>query len=109
MSTFPTSDLAEPVGEPTGPTEGLGIAGVVAPLNENADSIVGVPELYVAPPVAESGSVILAVESPWSCDVFNPSLDGCPPITRRGVGVSSSLADQAITIGVANGITIVKR
>lgn len=84
-------------------------ARVAAPVDDSADSLVNVPELKVAPVVAGAGEVVLAVEGPWYVKIFDPSVEGCPPIHQSGTPVPEQFADQAITIGAANGVTIVKR
>jgi len=101
------SDLPGPVGAPSGPTEGESI--VVTPQADAAASIVVNPDPVAPEPVASTGEVILALESPWYIKNFDPSIKGCPPITNTGTAVSASLADQAIATGASNGVTIVKR
>lgn len=116
MSTIP-SDLPGPVPAPTGPTEGAIIADVPeAPASvvvnnqpPSEPSIVGAPEVAPPPVVAGDGEVVLSVESPWYTENFNSSLAGAPVISRKGTAVPSSLADQVISIGAANGVTITKR
>jgi hypothetical protein len=62
-----------------------------------------------AAPIASAGEVILAVDTPWNVDGFDPSIEGCPRIARSGTAVPAGLADQAVSIGAANGVSIVKR
>jgi hypothetical protein len=81
----------------------------LAPQDDAADSIVGVPELKTPPLIANDGEVILVVEAPWSAGNFDPSIDGCPVITPQGTAVPAQFADQAISIGASCGVTIVKR
>ncbi len=122
MSTVPSSDLPGPVEIPTGPTQGVPDqspvilkteeppASVIADLPDaSADSIVGAPQVAVAPVVAGSGEVVLAIESPWNIDFFDPSIPGCPKIQRTGTSVPSNFADQAISTGALAGVQIVKR
>lgn len=112
MSDIP-SDLPGPVDLPTGPTEGAAIdaeqSASIVQATGGAPSIVGAPELHVQAPVAASGEVILAVVAPWYIKRFDPSVEGCPIVTSDGTGVPAQFADQAISVGAANGITIVKR
>lgn len=117
MSTIP-SDLPGPVAEPTGPVAGAVIeppidnapaSGVDTSPPASADSLVGAPEIHSPAPVAASGEVILSVQDPWYIQNFDPSLAGCPSIARTGTSVSSALADQVISIGATNGVTITKR
>lgn len=83
------------MGKPTGPTEG--------------ESIVLNPDPVAPAPVASTGEVVLALDSPWYIKNFDPSIAGCPVITSTGTAVSATLADQAIATGASNGVTIVKR
>ncbi len=122
VSTVPSSDLLGPVEVPTGPTQAVADqsavvlhteeppASVIADLpNAAADSIVGAPEVAAPPIVAGSGEVVLAIESPWNIDFFDPSIPGCPKIHRAGTSVPSNFADQAISTGALAGVQIVKR
>ena len=111
MSTIP-SDLPGPVDFPTGPTlevptsdEG---AHVVSP-GISADSLVGLPTLSEPPVVPTTGEAVLSIEAPWNVDVFDASIPGCPRVLRNGSLVPSQFVDQVISIGAANGVTIVKR
>ncbi len=109
MSTIP-SDLPGPVPAPTGPTQDVPEQpAIIAAVEESPGSIVGAPEVAVAPAVANAGEVLLAVEGPWYIKFFDPSLAGCPPIASSGTPVPAEIADQAISIGAANGVSIVKR
>lgn len=88
-----------------GPGEGEAI--VVAPQNTEEATIIQAPDEVPAELAAE-GEVVLAVEDP-RIDNFNPSIEGCPTISKTGTAVPSEFADQAISIGAANGVSIVKR
>ncbi len=117
MSTIP-SDLPGPVPEPTGPTEGSALVAdvpespgsvVVNDQPPSVASIVGAPEVAPPPVVAGDGEVVLVVSAPWYTENFNSSVVGAPVVTRGGTPVPASLADQVISIGAANGVTITKR
>ena len=117
MSNIP-SDLPGPVDLPTGPTEGAAViapaapeadSAILAPASESPGSVVNAPEITPPAPVAASGEVILTLDAPWFVQNFNPSVVGCPVVSRSGTPVPSQFADQVISIGAANGVTIVKR
>ena len=108
------SDLSGPVGAPSGPTEGVTAepavaSSIIIPGDNAPASIVGAPELTAPAPVAAIGGVLLAVEAPWYIKNFNPSIEGCPIITSAGTSVPAQFVEQAISAGVANGVSIVKR
>lgn len=114
MSDSP-SDLPGPVPIPTGPTEGSVLAesvipGVLTPTaDEGASSLVGAPTLAAQPVVVSGTDVVLAVTAPWTIKRFDPSIPGCPVVEAAGTAVSAQFADQVISIGAANGVTIAKR
>ena len=100
---------------PTGPTEGAVLAesvipGVLTPpADEGASSLVGAPTLAAQPVVVSGTDVVLAVTAPWTIKRFNASIPGCPVIDAAGTAVPAQFADQVISIGAANGVTIAKR
>ena len=105
------SDLAGPI-EDAGSTvlhvdEAPG--SVVGEPDPSVDSLVNAPTIATPAPVAGSGEVILAVEAPWYIKNFDSSIVGCPVVSQTGTAVPAEFADQVISIGVANGVTIVKR
>lgn len=100
------SDLPGPVPAPTGPTEGPAAQATIVEPAPEAPSIINAPELKTAPPVAASGEVLLAVTDPWYTARFDPSIPGCPVISRTGTSVPSQFAQQAIAAGAANGVTV---
>lgn len=127
MSDIPTP-LAAPVGVPTGPTQFPGDAPtaepvaepgteapaavepvIVVPAQDGASSVVNPPAPYVAPVVAAEGTVVLRVVAPWHVQVFQSSVPGAPAVSAAGTAVPVQFADQVISIGAANGVTIVKR
>lgn len=88
-----------------GPAAGEAI--VVAPQSETETTIIQQPDEAPAP-VAVQGEVVLAVDE-LRIDNFDPSIEGCPAISKTGTAVPSEFADRAISIGAANGVSIVKR
>lgn len=111
------SDLPGPVGAPSGPTEGAAVvntgespgSAILAPVAEGPASIVGAPEVAAQPVVAAQGEVILAIEAPWYIKNFDASIVGCPIVASTGTPVPAQFADQVVSTGAANGVTIVKR
>lgn len=91
------------------PQPGDAPASIIGESTPSVASIIGTAQVTPPAPVAGDGETILALESPWYVDQFDPSIEGCPVIPQAGVPVPDELVDQALSIGAANGVTIVKR
>ncbi len=112
MSVVPSADLpgglaADATGAP-GPAPSEAI--IVTPTStEDAGSLIGGATVPSPVPAAGPGEAVLAVSAPWYVEFFDSGIAGCPKISRTGTRVPAQLVDQAISNGVAAGVTIAKR